>query len=146
MQIKYQKEIVAVMIVIVAVLAIYLTFYPTRCKDISCFEAHMIKCSSAVFVNEEEEASWMYKILGTGDGKCQVQVTLLNAKEGNIDLRVYEGTKMICSHEIGIAGYPEKNLGVCHGELKEGLQAVVIEKLYKYIVTNIGEIREEINY
>ncbi|MEK6811033.1 MAG: hypothetical protein AABX96_00830, partial [Nanoarchaeota archaeon] len=146
MHIKYAKEVVAILILVVAVLALYYTFVPVSCSDYSCFEAHMTKCKPAVYINEEEEASWKYEVLGTADKKCQIEVTLLNAKEGNVDLRQYEKTNMICAYAIGVAGYPEKNLVACHGTLKEGLQAVVIEKLYKYIVVNLGEIREELIY
>ncbi|MBS3081657.1 hypothetical protein J4416_01800 [Candidatus Pacearchaeota archaeon] len=142
--VKYAKELISILILVVAVLALYYTFVPVSCEDYSCFEAHMTKCRSAVFVNEEDEASWKYEVLGTSDKKCNIEVTLLNAKEGNIDLRRYEDTTMTCAIAIGVAGYPEKNLELCHGTLKEGLQSVVIEKLYKYIIANLGEIREEL--
>lgn len=145
---RYQKELIALLILIVAAVAVHATFTPVRCTEFSCFEAHMTKCRPAVYINEaEDEASWRYEVIGTSAKKCDVEVTLLLAKESNLDLRQYEGDKMICSHSIGIAGYPEKNLAACSGELKEGLQSIVIEKLYRYIVANIGEIREEIlNY
>lgn len=146
MHIKYAKEMIVVMILVVAVLALHYTFVPANCVDYTCFQAHMAKCEPAVYINEEREASWKYEVLGTADDKCDVDVTLLSAKEGDIDLRKYEGTEMTCSHILGVSGYPEKNLGACRGTLKEGLQEVVIEKLYKYIVVNLGEIREEILY
>ena len=40
--------------------------------------------------------------------------------------------------------YPEKDLDSCKGELKENLQSVIIENLYKYIIDNLGEISEEL--
>ena len=148
MRMKYQKETIALLILIVAAVTLYATFIPIRCTDFACFEAHMAKCRPATYINDaEKEASWKYDIIGTSNRKCDIEVTLLTAKESNLDLRSYESQGMVCSHPIGISGYPEKNLGACTGELKEGLQSIVIEKLYKYIVTNIGEIREElINY
>ena len=143
---RYQKEAIAFLILIVAAVALYVTFTPVRCSDITCFQAHMQECKPANYINDAEaEASWNYKIMGTSNKKCDIEVTLLIAKESNLDLRLYEGDSMICSHPIGVAGYPEKNLAVCHGTLKEGLQSIVIERLYKYIVANIGEIREEIS-
>ncbi|MEK6909317.1 MAG: hypothetical protein AABX23_04665 [Nanoarchaeota archaeon] len=146
MRIKYQKEIIASLILVVAVVALYTTFTPVRCADFSCFEAHMTKCRPTVYVNDgEKEASWRYEVVGISNRKCDVEVTLLVAKESNLDLRQYEEQKMMCSHPLGVSGYPEKNLASCNGELKEGLQSIVIEKLYRYIVANIGEIREEIS-
>ncbi|MGV8131082.1 MAG: hypothetical protein ACP5N7_03195 [Candidatus Pacearchaeota archaeon] len=145
MRMRYQREVIALMILIVGAVALYATFTPVRCNDFACFEAHMAKCRPATYINDvEKEASWKYGIMGTSNKKCDVEVTLLIAKESNLDLRLYEGDTMICSHPIGISGYPEKNLAACNGELKEGLQSIVIEKLYKYIVTNLGDIREEL--
>lgn len=146
MVIRYQKEFIALLILVIAAVALYSTFTPVRCNDFACFEAHMTKCRPATYINEgEEEASWKYGVIGTSNKRCDVEVTLLTAKESNLDLRLYEGQSMTCSYPVGISAYPEKNLAICSGELKEGLQSIVIEKLYKYIVTNIGEIREEIN-
>ena len=134
----------AVAIVVVAILALYYTFVPTNCQDYSCYEVHMAKCASATFVNEESDASWYYTIKGSERESCAVEVTLLSAKDSDLGLRNYEGTSMRCYYGLGVAGYPEKNLAACHGELKEGLQSIVIEKLYKYVVSNLGEIREDL--
>ena len=144
MRIKYAREVMAGLILVIAVLALYYTFIPASCADYACFESHMTKCTPAVFINEEEEASWKYAVLGTAQGMCETEVTLLNAKEGALDLRIYEGASMRCYYDVGVTGFPEKNLAACHGPLKEGLQDIVIEKLYKYIVANLGEIREEL--
>ena len=146
MKIVHQKEILAFLIIVVAVVTLYSTFSEAKCADLSCFEAHMVKCKPASFINDaEEEAAWKYEILGISNKKCDIEVTLLIAKESNLDLRLYEKDKMICSHPIGSVNYPEKDLSLCSGKLKEGLQSIVIEKLYKYIVVNIGEVREEIS-
>ena len=144
MKVKYVREVMAVLILVIAVLALYYTFVPTACGDYACFEAHMARCTPAVFMNEEDEATWEYSVLGTARGTCETEVTLLNAKEGEIDLRKYEGAQMRCYYDIGVTGFPEKNLAACHGPLKEAMQEIAIEKLYKYIVANLGEIREEL--
>lgn len=144
MKVKYAREVMAVLILVIAALALYYTFVPTACEDYACFEAHMARCTPAVFVNEEDEATWKYSVLGTKQRTCETEVTLLNAKEGELDLRKYEGAQMRCYYTIGVAGFPEKNLAACHGPLKEAMQEIAIEKLYKYIVANLGEIREEL--
>jgi hypothetical protein len=104
----------------------------------------MEQCKNAVYVNEQNEGSWRYEVLGVFSDSCNLQVTLLSAKNTDLGLRDYEGYKMRCSYKLGIAGYPEKNLDACHGPLKEGLQKIVINKLYKYVVSNLGEINEEL--
>ncbi len=143
------REVIAILILAVAVMALYLTFIPPVCGDYACFESRMAACRPAVFVNEEEEASWKYEIIGTGESevsgkKCAIEVTLLSAKNADLGLRDYEGFDMRCYYDLGVTGYPEKNLDACHGPLREGLQSIVIEKLYKYIVNNIGEINDEL--
>ncbi len=144
MRVRYAREAMAVFILVIAVVALYYTFVPTSCGDYACFEAHMARCSSAVFVNEEDEATWKYAVLGTVRRTCETEVTLLNAKEGEVDLRKYEGAQMRCYYELGVTGFPEKNLVACHGPLKEAMQEIAIGKLYKYIVANLGEIKEEL--
>ena len=134
----------AVLILVIAVLALYYTFVPTACEDYACFEAHMARCTPATFVNEEDEATWKYSVLGTTQKTCEIEVTLLNAKEGDVGLRKYQGESMRCYYDIGVTGFTEKNLAACHGSLKEAMQEIAIEKLYKYIVANLGEIREEL--
>ena len=143
MKIKYAKEILAVCLFITASIALYYTFSPVPCKDFTCFQSYMTKCKPASFLNEEPQASWQYLIRGTGKKSCEIQVTLLSAKEGDLGLREYEGASMICFYPIGNAGYPEKNLAACHGPLKEGLQQIVIEKLYRLIRDNLGDLREQ---
>jgi hypothetical protein len=141
---RYGKEVIAVLIIVVAVLALYYTFQPVTCTDIVCYQERMKQCSPATFVNEDDHASWGYRILGTTEQTCEISVTLLNAKEGDVDLRRFEGSSMKCYYDIGVAGYPEKNLAACHGILKEGLQTIVIEKLYKYVVANLKDIRQDL--
>ncbi len=57
-------------------------------------------------------------------------------------MRLIEGESIRCYYDLGVAGFPEKNLAACHGPLKEALQDLVIKKLYKYVVANLGEIKE----
>ncbi len=138
------REMIAVLIILIAVMALYMTFVPPNCDYYNCFESRMAACKPAVFINEESEASWKYQIIGTTDKTCSIDVTLLSAKDADLGMRDYEGLDMRCYYPFGITGHPEKNLAACHGPLKEGLQSIVIEKLYKYIVVNIGEINDEL--
>ncbi len=139
---KYAKEIIAILIIVVAVLALYRTFNPVSCSNYECFKEKMAGCKSAIYINEQDEGSWGYEVLSTKSNSCAIQVTLLSAKNVDLDLRVYEGQEMRCYYPIGVVGYPERNLDACHGLLKEGLQKVVIEKLYKHIIANLGEIKD----
>lgn len=141
---KFNVEILAFLALFVGFTALYLTFLPGTCQDFNCFAGKLESCSPANFINEESEASWFYSIKGMRSNQCVIEVTLLNAKEGDLDLRRFEGNSMACSYDKGIIAYPEKDLSACQGLLKENIQEVVIGKLYDYIVVNLGEIRDEI--
>ena len=105
----------------------------------------MQKCAFTTFINEEPEASWQYDIQGKSGKSCLVQVTLLQAKEGDLNLNLFEGHRMICSYDLGLAAYPERDMARCHGLLKEDLQSVLITKLHEYVINNLGAIQEAFN-
>jgi len=141
---KRQKEIlISVTIVILFFVALYHSLKEEKCLNIECFKENMLICKPAHYINEDPQASWEYNIIEEKNNKCNIKVTLINAKEGELGLKNYNGKSMICSYGYGIFAYPEKNLGLCHGELKEGMQTILIDKLYNQIIKNLGEIREE---
>ena len=142
---KSSKEIISFVLIIVSLfIALYYSLQVERCPDAACFREKMLKCREATYVNEEPQASWGYHIIGKDEEKCNIEVTLLNAKEGELKLLDYEGKSMTCSYDYNTFAYPEKDLEACHGELKEGVQSIIIEKLYKYIISNLGNIAEQL--
>jgi hypothetical protein len=123
--------------------AIYTTFYQgEQCANYSCFQKNMAACTKASYISEQPEASWGYNLVGLNGGNCVVNVKLLQAKKGTLDITGLRGYSMDCSYPNGIATYPEKNLDNCHGRLKEELQGVLINKLYAHILQNLGQISE----
>jgi hypothetical protein len=135
----------ALVILLVIIVLVILAFYINsvsgkRCGDYSCFQVEMSACSRARYTSEMPEASWGYTVLGSSDGNCDVNVKLLQAKNGTLEMNTLEGYDMVCSYPLGIAAYPEKDLSKCHGRLKEELQGLIIKKLYSYIVDNVGQI------
>lgn len=145
MDFDWKRGVLGIAILAVLIIALFLTLsIRDECANFECFQEEMVRCSPINYINEEPEASWGYRVIGKNAGQCEIEVTLLNAKEGSLNLRQYEGSSMICSYPLGIAAYPEKDLDSCTGRLKENLQGVIIERLYKYIVDNLGEINEGI--
>ena len=142
---RQQEFILLILIIGVFFIALYYSSLQETCGDIECFKDKMKACKRAVYINEEPQASWGYEILGRNNNVCEIQIKLLNAKEGELGLRNKEGKTMVCSYDFGIFAYPEKNLDVCHGELKEGVQSIIIDKLYNYIIGNLGEIGQQLN-
>jgi len=133
------------LIVISASFALYYTFRPESCEQYSCFQDNMITCSRATFLNEEPEASWQYTIKRQVKDNCEIDVVLLQAKEGDLKLRNFEKHEMTCIYPVGVAAYPDKDLSVCHGRLKEDLQGIIIEKLHAYIIGNLDDIKSGFN-
>jgi hypothetical protein len=140
---KYGKELIVLAILVVFVVAVKLTFNPMECGSFDCYQVNMQECSRASYIYEEESASWKYEVMGMRGNKCSIDVTLLNAKEGTLNLRKYEGSSMNCLYDEGVLSYPERDLDKCSGELKENLQTLIIEKMYRYITRNLDQIREE---
>lgn len=123
------------------VLAVKMTFFYTeKCNDLECFQAAMKDCDKARYVNDIEEATWSYEILGEEGDECLIDVKLLQVKSGSLGLEKLGGYGMICSFPVGVVSYPEKDLEKCHGRLKEEMQAIIIENLHKYMVDNLEEI------
>lgn len=140
------KETVTIVLVlflaIAGAFALYYTFTPNPCETYGCFEDHMASCSRATYVNEEPEASWSYTVMRRVKGACEIKVTLLQAKEGDLQLRNFEGHDMTCTYPLGVVAYPDKDMSVCHGRLKEDLQGLIIEKLHQYLVDNLVDVKD----
>lgn len=141
-----RKEDAVIALVIALALAsasaLYFTFKPTLCEGYTCFQDHMATCSRATYINEEPEASWQYTIRRVYHSQCEIEVRLLQAKEGDLQLRSFEGHSMLCTYPRGVVAYPDKDMSLCHGQLKEDLQGLIIEKLHQYLIANLADVKE----
>lgn len=133
--------IILVVIGIVAIAVYMVLFYTSMCNNFSCFQDSMNRCSRSIYINEEPEATWGYRIVGRDGASCVVEVELLYAKKGSLDVDKLQGFTMDCSYPVGVAAYPEKDLSKCHGRLKEELQKIIIEKLHTYVLENLEEVK-----
>jgi len=132
-------------IVIVALLAIYFSFFFHKtCSSQECFNSALLDCKKAQFLDDQQDATWQYSINGRVNQKCEVDVTLLQLKDGDVNMLELEGKSMKCYIDLGVIVGPQSNLDKCHGILKEEMQKLMIERLFKYIVDNTGEIAEEL--
>jgi len=140
------RGILLVLLVLVLGAAVWFTFFGGKaCGDFDCFQKKMQKCERADLINEQPEASWKYQIVGTRGGECAIDVTLLQAKEGELGIQELEGLEMRCLYPKGRATYPESDLNRCSGELKEEMQEIVIRRLHTYILENLGELSGELS-
>lgn len=134
--------VLALLIAVAFAFALYSTFKPNPCETIACFQDHMALCTRASFINEEPEASWSYNVKRRVADGCEIEVKLLQAKEGELNLRDFKGHAMTCTYPRGMVAYPDKDMSRCHGRLKEDMQGIVIEKLHRYLVNNLLDVKQ----
>ena len=137
---------VAGLALIVILLALYFSFaYSVKCTDNSCWEYKMNKCGRATYTNDlATGVTWFYKIKGSEDDFCRIEVKVIEVKSGLSTSKILEGKSMECLIPKGVIISPESNSNMCRGELKEEMQNMIIKKLQEYIVNNLGVINEDL--
>ncbi len=145
--VKKRLIIFVVLATIFSLLAVrYTFFYIPKCETYGCFASYMKQCENVIFVNDDIEATWKYEILSNSDKReCEVEVTLIQPKTGDLALERLDGYKMTCLFQKGAVAYPERDLDKCHGILKEEMQGIVIKKLHTYIVENLDIIDDSLD-
>jgi hypothetical protein len=139
------KAYLIIGIIILLIAAIYFTFFfYYSCNDLSCFQSHQKECVKTKFINDEEDATWKYIIQGKEGNKCEINAEVLVIKKGSPDKQKLEGKSMVCYLPLGSIASPESDLANCHGELKEDIQNLIIQKLHAYIIENVEKIDEEL--
>ena len=143
-----RKEVIwiifgALVLVGLAIAGSFLYFYTGSCDNKDCFYQSIADCRRVSFINDNGEITMEYKIKGASGKTCVVDVSLLQIKEGSSELEPLEGKSMECFVALGTAADPEKNLQNCHGDLKEGIQDIIINRLHTQIVQNLGKINNE---
>jgi len=131
-------------LLIIGVITYFTFFYYQSCEDEECFHAALKSCEKVDYVDDTEMAVWGYRIFGKSGEKCRIKVTLLKVKEGTVEIEKAVDKAMICEIPIGSSISPQRDVSKCHGLLKESLQDLIIQKLHKYILENLGEISEEL--
>lgn len=133
-----------ILVLISLAVSVYFLYWNIRtCQNQECFNQALVKCSPRYWTNENSDTIIKYKILGTEGDKCEVNVQILQIKKGLAELTNLEGKSMVCALDYGIVTDPEKNLGICHGILKETIQEIIIKRMHAQIVENIGKISAE---
>jgi hypothetical protein len=143
---KRKKIIWAVIIVLLILAAVFIWlkfFYFEKCLDKMCFYSSLSKCERASFISDGN-ITLRYKISGKSGDNCIVNIELLDAGLSNKDLRKVKNLDMKCFLPYGVLIIPESDLALCHGNLKESFQDLIINKLHTYIVKNLGEINADL--
>lgn len=144
-----RNTILFVFLIILAIIIFYyifmLNFSTKDCQSLDCYYDALQDCDKASVVREDSKAVWRYTIYGKqNDYTCGVLVELLTIKEGHVDIKSLEGKEMICVVAKGNSVLPEKKITSCTGPLREELQYILLQRLHKYVIDNLGEIEEEL--
>ncbi len=142
-----EKERVALVVlaVILLIAIIVLVLMKTKeCSNLECFNSALEKCKKAAWLSDENDAAWEYTIKGKANEECEVNVKLVEIKQGKTDVLKLQGMEMKCYVPAGFSGNPQADLSKCHGALKEEMQDVIINKMHSYILDNIGKISSDL--
>jgi len=115
-------------------------FSYASCDNWDCFNTYLESCDRVKFIGESDKMIFEYAVCGNSKDVCRVDVELLQGELNNQDSIALEGKRMECDLPRGVVIIPESDIGNCHGLLKEGLQDLVIKKLYTYLVQNLGKV------
>ena len=132
-------KIVVISLVSIIVSAIlvsaFLYLRTENCDDTECFKRNLALCTKAVYTTQAP-AVFTYKILGTQDGSCKVNVLFVSSSL--IATKILEGKEMTCIVPLNTDVLPEENLEYCSGPLKTEIQKAVITNLHRDITVNLG--------
>ncbi|PIN77877.1 hypothetical protein COV15_01115 [Candidatus Woesearchaeota archaeon CG10_big_fil_rev_8_21_14_0_10_34_12] len=141
-----RKTLAVILVLIVVLIGIYfLAFHEKKCSDKACFEERIAKCKRTSFINEKSDMVLKYNVIGKIGGKCRTDVLVLEVKKGTSDVVVLNGKKMSCLTPIGVISYPEEDISKCSGKLKEDVQTLIINRMYTYVLENMGKINDELD-
>ena len=119
----------------------FITSYD-ECTTWECFDEYLETCDRVEFIGGQRMI-FEYTIEGKNEDNCEINVELLQGELNNQESKKMEGHEMNCMLPYGVVMIPESDISNCHGLLKEGLQDLVIQKLYNYVVQNLGRINLE---
>ncbi len=146
----YVFIILAIILLLVIAAAFYFLFYTRTCENEYCFLNSLKNCEKTKYTVNKEGNIWEYKILNSfsfSRNVCNVNVKNIQIASEDVVVKRLEGKEMICKIPKDYAGSyigVHQKLEFCSGELKEDLQDIIINKMYKNIIQNIGEISQEV--
>lgn len=145
----FKKKGVISLLIILLLLGFLFYFGVTpfnTCKTESCFDDALKTCSSLKYEKYHNSNLYIYRIYRSFGSKCRIRVTLDKMAIGSDRdlIELLEEKSMLCT-------IPKtdteaiKKLNYCHGELKEGLQQVLLQRVYGLLIKDIPEILETAN-
>lgn len=133
---------VFVVIAVVAYVVWFFFFSYASCSNWDCFNSKLESCDRVKFIGGDDMI-FGYSVHGKSGEGCKVGVELLQGELNDQGSIALERKKMTCMLPRGVVMLPESNIGYCTGELKEGLQDLIITELHSTLVQNLGRLNLE---
>lgn len=145
--------ILIVFLVIIILISSYFIFFKTKnCDTVGCFEQAAAECDRAKIYTEETGGTvTFYKIKGDSGGSCELYVKIVetNAELDPETATVFKGKDMTCEIPANVFSRMTleemgSDLDYCSGSLKEEMYGVLVKKLYKLVLDDLGLVLEEV--
>ena len=132
--------------------SVYLIFFKSKtCDTIGCFERAAADCERAkLWTVESGGTETFYKIKGGDNDNCELYIKILNVAELDPETTEdFEGKDMVCKiplNKFSRMVFEEmgSDLEYCSGPLKEEMYEVLVKKLYKLVLDELGVVLEEV--
>ncbi len=139
--------IIAVVIVLVVFYGLFFV-YKKSCQTEECFNDALYKCKPAKFYSYRNNNLYLFKISRSLFSECNLKVEVVKMAIGSEPdlVRLMEGKGMECKVPKDLVitlDKMENLLAYCHGELKEGLYQIMLERIYGLIVRDMSGIIKE---
>ncbi len=146
------KKRVAVLavVIILAVSFYYYFFIGKTCKDESCFDSAARACRPATYLKENNGNVFKYEIIYSLGSNCRLDISVVEiGKNTPKDIaRLFEGKKMECRvpKQSFSSEFLKLNsaLDYCHGQLKEAMYELMLQRLYDLAAKQMGDVVLEI--
>jgi len=142
---KKRESIYAVVFPILALLIITTAIISNYEKDCyyseSCFNQAFHDCAKAKVIAYQNDNTFEYRILNQEDEYCMVEVKIIevNPQVDSATQEAFKDKDMLCKLPIA-EGFTTDKLNYCEGPLKEAIYELTIQKMYKLLANNLGEI------
>ncbi|MEM4719498.1 MAG: hypothetical protein QXG18_01375 [Candidatus Pacearchaeota archaeon] len=136
-----EKERIILLFIIFMLISFisYILFFKKTqvCENLDCFKKNLLDCKKSSF-QKNGSFIYEYKILGKKNQKCVVEVKMLFAG-GEPKLKNLVNKKMKCYLPLNYFEFPEKEINLCSGKLKEEIQYYLIKESYEFLSQNLGK-------
>ncbi len=143
-----KQVIISTFLIILLIGALGFLFYKKRCSDEDCFNKALSDCSPSKYYGYRNNNLYYYGISRSFRGDCKLYIKVERMAIGSEPdlVRLMEEKSMKCNVPRSVIinlDNMENLLTYCHGELKEGLYQLMLERLYALVVRDMSGVISE---